>query len=164
MLRNLFLLVPFLLLVHVTSAVALPKCPGIYDGTWHNCEGSALTVDGDTYSGGFRHGKYHGFGTGTKLNGDSYVGEYRNGKKHGHGTYISANGDKYVGEYRNDQANGHGTITFSIGEKYVGEFRDDKQHGQATYTFPDDSSSTVFPHCSRETPRAGSINSRPDHK
>ncbi len=40
MLRNLFLLVLFLLLVHVTSAVALPKCPGYYHkATWHNCEG-----------------------------------------------------------------------------------------------------------------------------
>ena len=34
MLRKLFLFVPFLLLVHVTSAVALPPCNGDYTGPY----------------------------------------------------------------------------------------------------------------------------------
>ena len=40
MLRNLFLFVPFLFLVHVTSAVALAKCPG--NGACNNCTHSEL--------------------------------------------------------------------------------------------------------------------------
>ena len=40
MLRNLFFAVPFLLLVHVTSAVALAKCPG--NGAYNNCTNSEM--------------------------------------------------------------------------------------------------------------------------
>ena len=51
-LRNLFLFVPFLLLVHVTSAVALPKCPGSYNkNTWHNCEGAWAGFCSDNSAG-----------------------------------------------------------------------------------------------------------------
>ena len=57
MLRNLFLFVPLLLLVHVTSAVALPKCPGIYDpNTWHNSIGTYEHEDAFRYVGEFKHG------------------------------------------------------------------------------------------------------------
>ena len=60
MLRNLFLIVPFLLLVHVTSAVALPECPGSYDNTtWTNCEGAYVWPDGRKYEGEFESGKFH---------------------------------------------------------------------------------------------------------
>ena len=55
MLRTLFLIVPFLLLVHVTSAVALPKCPGSYNpNTWHSHEGTVTLPSGDKYVGEFR--------------------------------------------------------------------------------------------------------------
>ena len=49
MLRNLFLVLPFLLLVHVTGAVALPPCLGSDVRKWHNCEGSKMWSDGTTY-------------------------------------------------------------------------------------------------------------------
>ena len=42
MLRNLFLFVPFLLLVHVPSALALPKCCG--NGAYNNCTNSDMAV------------------------------------------------------------------------------------------------------------------------
>ena len=98
MLRNLFLIVPFLLLVHVTSAEALPECQGSDVAQWHNCEGTV-----------------------TSANGHKYVGEYRDGKRLGHGTFIWANGHKYVGEFRNDLSHGHGTHTYAQIEKLRAE-------------------------------------------
>ncbi len=60
MLRTLFLIVPFLLLVHVTSAAALPECQGSYNkNTWTNCE-ATLVVDDMKYVGEWRDGKSHG--------------------------------------------------------------------------------------------------------
>ena len=51
MLRNLFLVVPFLLLVHVTSAVALPPCPTDPVAYFDNCKGFYESSNGDTYIG-----------------------------------------------------------------------------------------------------------------
>ena len=62
MLRNLFLIVPFLLLVHVTSAVALPPCPTDPASYFDNCEGAYTSTDGDKYVGEFRNDLYHGHG------------------------------------------------------------------------------------------------------
>ena len=73
MLRKLFPLMPLLLLVHVTSALALPKCPTNPNAYRHNCSGS-LSLG----------------------NGIKYVGEFQDNKMHGHGT-IAASGHKYVG-------------------------------------------------------------------
>ena len=79
--RKLFLFVPFLLLVHVTSTVALPECPGIYDpNTWHDCVGIYEHEDVFHYLGEFKHGKYHGRGTGSRMTGDKYFGEWKSHK------------------------------------------------------------------------------------
>ena len=53
MLRNLFLLVPFLLLVHITSVVALPLCSGKYHDP---CFGVYLWPDGAKYVGEYKDG------------------------------------------------------------------------------------------------------------
>ena len=63
MLRNLFLVVPFLLLVHVTSAVALPPCPTDPIAYFDNCKGFYESSNGDTYIGEWRDDEYHGQGT-----------------------------------------------------------------------------------------------------
>tara|TARA_B100000749_G_C18420807_1_gene463408 strand:- start:584 stop:1009 length:426 start_codon:yes stop_codon:yes gene_type:complete len=103
--------VPFLLLVHVTSAVALPKCPGIYDpNTWHNCKGTYEHEDAFRYVGEFKHGKYHGKGTSSRMAGDKYVGEWKDGSRHGNGAMLLVYGDIWVGQWKNDQ--------WLSGEKY----------------------------------------------
>ena len=64
MLRTLFLIVPFLLLVRVNSALALPECPGSYNQkTWHECEGTMSNNAGLTYTGEWRNGYQNGHGT-----------------------------------------------------------------------------------------------------
>ena len=136
MLRKLFLLVvPFLLLVHVTSAVALPPCPTDPSAHFHNCEGFYDFGNGDTYFGEWRLNTYHGQGTFTYASGDKYVGEYRDGKKNGHGTYTSANdspfmmfglsmaGMEIVGEFVDDYPNGNVTLYWANGDAWVGRMR-----------------------------------------
>jgi len=59
MLRNLFLFVPFLLLVHVPVALALPKSNGDYTGP---CEGIYTYSDGAKYVGEYRDGLPNGQG------------------------------------------------------------------------------------------------------
>jgi len=114
MLHNLFLVVPFLLLVHVTTAVALPECDENYSG---HCYGSYTFTSGlhsgDKYVGEMKDGAWQGHGTYTWLNGDKYVGEYWDGKRHGQGTHTFPNGEKYVGEWRNDQKHGYGSLLLS---------------------------------------------------
>ena len=63
MLRNLFLLVPFLLLVHVTSVVVLPSCQGSDVSRWHNCKGTYWFTSGKKYVGAFWDGDFNGHGT-----------------------------------------------------------------------------------------------------
>ena len=104
MLQKLFLFVPLLLLVHVTSAVALPPCPGIYDpNTWHNCAGTYEHEDASHYVGEFKHGKYHGQGTSSRITGDKYVGEWKDGYRHGHGAMLLAYGGVWVGQWKSDK-------------------------------------------------------------
>ncbi|MEE2694187.1 MAG: hypothetical protein VX884_01750 [Pseudomonadota bacterium] len=137
MLRTLFLVVPFLLLVHVTSSLALPPCPTDSTAYWDNCEGILTSDTGQKYVGEFRDNKRNGHGIWTHPDGDKYVGEFRDGKRHGHGTYTWADGAKYIGEHRDGQANGHGTYTWADGRRYVGDFRDGKSHGQGTQFWSD---------------------------
>ena len=77
MLRNLSLLVPFLLLVHVTSAAALPPCSGKYHDP---CFGVYLWPDGA-----------------------KYVGEYKDGIQDGYGIMFWADGGVWVGQWKSDK-------------------------------------------------------------
>ena len=118
MLRHLFLFVPFLLLVDVASAVALPHCPGSYDKTtWTNCEGTRIFASGDKYVDEYRGSQEHGQGTftfahdfrfnlfGRNPAGMKTIGEFANGLPNGNVILYWANGDVWVGRVRND-ANG----------------------------------------------------------
>ena len=87
--RNLFQLVPFLVLVHVTSAAALPPCNGKYHDP---CFGVYLWPDGAKYVGEFKGYAKHGNGTTNWPDGAKYVGEYKDGIQDGHGTTFWANG------------------------------------------------------------------------
>ncbi len=112
MFRNLCLFV--LLLLHVNSVAAFPECPGIYDpNTWHNCEGSYEHEDAFRYVGEFKHGRYHGLGTSSRMTGDKYVGQWENGYRHGYGAMLQAYGDVWVGQWKSGK--------WLSGEKYTQE-------------------------------------------
>ena len=127
MLRNLFLFAPLLLLVHVTSAVALPSCPGSDVTRWHNCEGTRAYPDG------------------TK-----YVGEWADDNEDGSGVYFWSDGRVWDGLWRNakwvkGKQYGAGEVPpeflamrYEIppippDSQYVGEYKDGVEHGQGTY-------------------------------
>ena len=131
MLRKLFLLVPFLLLVHVTSAFALPLCNGKYHDP---CFGVYLWPDGAKYVGEFKEYAKHGKGTTNWPDGAKYVGEYTNGKKHGQGTFTFPNGTKYAGEYKDGIQDGYGTMFWADGGVWVGQWKSDKWLGGKKYT------------------------------
>ena len=113
MLRTLFLLVPLLLLVHVSSAVALPPCPTDPTAYWDNCEGVYTYPEGDKYVGEWKDDKYHGHGTFTwSRNAEEYVAG------------LPAAGSEYVGQWRDDTFDGYGTMFWANGEVWVGQFRE----------------------------------------
>ena len=131
MLRNLFLLVPFLLLVNVTSTLALPLCNGKYHDP---CFGVYLWPDGAKYVGEFKEYAKHGKGTTNWPDGAKYVGEYTNGKKNGQGTFTFPDGTKYVGEYKDGIQDGYGTMFWADGGVWVGQWKSDKWLAGEKYT------------------------------
>ena len=112
---NLFLFVPFLLLVHVTSAVALPACQGSDSNQWDDCHGS---VTKRLIVSKFIEGTY------SVPHYTTYIGEWQNGKASGQGSFAYHNGDKYLGEFRNNSFHGRGAKYFADGTTWIGLWRD----------------------------------------
>jgi len=92
--------------------------------TWSNCFGDHAFVNGDSYSGEWKDGKYHGQGVFIFKNGNRYSGGFREGKYDGRGISVYSNGEKYEGDFKDGVYNGHGKYTFSDGSTYVGDFKD----------------------------------------
>ena len=91
---------------------------------------SCLIDSGDAmYSGGFKNGEPHGYGSYISFLGGRYEGEFRDGKFNGKGIYNNGAGQKYEGEFRDDKFNGKGIYIDSDGQKYEGEFVDYKFKG-----------------------------------
>lgn len=85
----------------------------------------------ETYTGGFREGKRHGYGVIVEDNFDGnfkdgqnrFEGEFEDGKTIGHGRWEYANGDSFEGEFSDyGNKNGHGVYTFANGLKFEGEW------------------------------------------
>ena len=127
--RNLFLLVPFLLLVHVTSVAALPPCQGDDYSAWTNCEGTFTFPDGGTYVGEWKDDRYHGHGTytapsysrnsifGRNVAGLVTVGEFVDNFPNGNVTIYWGNGDVWVGRIRSS----HDGEEWLSGNKYTAD-------------------------------------------
>lgn len=66
-------------------------------------------------------------------NGDSYFGGYNHGKKSGLGWYVFLNGGSYAGSYLEGKRHGEGLIMMPDSGSYMGEFAEDKFHGQVRH-------------------------------
>jgi hypothetical protein len=90
----------------VAQGAGLPQCAALIAvSRWNNCVGTwADPAGGWVYSGEFRNGVYHGFGT-LQVGQVRYAGEFRDGRMHGQGVMALADGTRYVG------AVADGTIT-----------------------------------------------------
>lgn len=64
-------------------------------------QGEIIFPDGSAYTGPFRRGKWHGFGSYTFSDSGLYVGEFSSGHAHGRGVLILSDGARFDGEFRN---------------------------------------------------------------
>ena len=90
----------------------------------------------EVYSGKYRYGKKHGYGTIKFKSGNIYKGEFKMDLFNGTGEYIWSDGLKYKGDWKDGKMNGKGTLIHPSGEKYSGDFKDDKKHGKGYYINP----------------------------
>jgi hypothetical protein len=79
------------------------------------------------------------------VGGEKYSGEFRNGKFHGYGTYNWTNGDKYSGKWKDNEREGQGVLTWASGAKYSGEWVNNRMQGQCVYT--NSNNNTWTGHC-----------------
>ena len=110
------------------------------NGDCKNGNGFLITKDNIQYEGGFKNGKFHGFGDYyDNTNKYYYKGNWENGKKSGFGVEDDyANDIKYEGEWKNDVYHGKGKITWQGQldlnyEEYDGEWKNGKRTGNGTY-------------------------------
>jgi uncharacterized protein len=104
----LILLAFFVLLGSAGISIALPKCEGSPSQKatymWDNCVGEERIVGrGIIYSGEFKNGRHHGFGSFTYPNGAKYTGEFESGFWHGKGTLTDANGNVKKGVWKQNK-------------------------------------------------------------
>lgn len=64
-------------------------------------QGTYRWATGNTYKGGYKLDKRHGWGEMNWIDGSSYVGEWDNGTQHGYGKMIMANGEVKEGLFEN---------------------------------------------------------------
>ncbi len=103
--------------VPVSGPVERPpkKTYGCVSGDCANGRGWYVFVNGESYEGQFRNGKYHGAGVYRHANGDRHAGSYLAGRRSGPGTYYFSRGDRFEGNYLNDLPHGRGTYHFRSG-------------------------------------------------
>lgn len=68
--------------------------------------GERSLVTGDVYTGHFRAGAMHGYGTMKYADGAVYLGNYHRGKRSGYGMFVSSEGSRYTGEWAEDRLDG----------------------------------------------------------
>lgn len=95
-----------------------------------------VNVVTEVYSGKYRYGKKHGYGTIKFKSGNIYKGEFKMDLFNGTGEYIWSDGLKYKGDWKDGKMNGKGTLIHPSGEKYSGDFKNDKKHGKGYYINP----------------------------
>lgn len=106
-------------------------------GNCYSGEGIYQFDSGGKYSGTFRNGKMHGYGSFVSRSGTKYVGAWYNGKRQGKGEMRFANGDFYSGDFRDNRLEGHGKIKYAVGDSYIGSWKYNKANGSGKYYFKD---------------------------
>ncbi len=113
----------------------------VYTGQWKNGMrhgyGTQVWPDGAKYEGFWKDNQACGKGKFWHIDGDIFEGEWRADKANGYGTYIHKNGAKYEGNWKDDFQDGYGAETWADGSKYEGYYSNGKKHGRGTYCWPD---------------------------
>ncbi|GBM97811.1 MORN repeat-containing protein 3 [Araneus ventricosus] len=99
--------------------------------------------NGDLYTGLWKDGKKHGFGTQEWTKDKvSYRGSWKDGRRHGEGILYGANTlfeFVYKGEWKKDKRNGQGIHFYEDGSRYEGAWKKDKRHGCGQMDYGDGS-------------------------
>ena len=120
--KKLFLVLALVFAIN-GNLLALSDCPkDIPPFEWDNCIGTYTFADGETYTGGYKNGLYHGQGTYNFASGNTYTGGFRNDLYHGQGTYTFADGGTYTGGHKDGLKHGQGTMILKDGSKYIGAY------------------------------------------
>lgn len=117
----------------MAGCVSMPAC---IEGDCFSGFGKMTTYT-QTYTGEFKNGQPHGYGTMIWHGADSgekYVGDFVEGWRTGFGTYTWKSGNVYEGEFLNNKLNGEGSLYYTDGSSYVGQYKDNQRHGLGTYT------------------------------
>jgi hypothetical protein len=110
-----------------------------YHGCWRNDNftgwGRYIDSDGTFFQGYFQDGVLQGKGERHSMNESHYTGEFKNGLKHGFGTEETSE-HIYTGNFLNDKKEGQGKLAYKqIKDEYEGEFRDNAITGMGFYTW-----------------------------
>ena len=87
---------------------------GYYEGEYntaglpHGFGNLDLNETGDSYSGYFKNGKFHGIGSFEMGSGSWYLGEWKNGNQEGEAIFVSKDGFRYTGKFKNNKYHGKG--------------------------------------------------------
>jgi hypothetical protein len=87
---------------------------GYYEGEYntaglpHGFGNLDLNETGDSYSGYFKNGKFHGIGSFEMSSGSWYLGEWKNGIQDGEAIFVSKDGFRYTGKFKNNKYHGKG--------------------------------------------------------
>ncbi|MEO0735133.1 MAG: peptidase C14 caspase catalytic subunit p20, partial [Bacteroidota bacterium] len=104
-----------------------------------NCldgEGKMRLVEGGTYEGHFRKGRFSDDnGILHYRNGDLYVGGWRNSLQEGKGRYTQKNGLSYFGSFHEGKWHGPGEVTFKNTNRIQAKWAYGEIVGPATFTF-----------------------------
>jgi hypothetical protein len=87
--------------------------------------------NGDEYSGSFKNGFRHGYGTyNYNSTREVYEGEWQQDLWHGRGVYSVTSGEvKINGVWDRGILNGHAEVIHSNGDRFVGLFRNGMKEG-----------------------------------
>jgi len=97
-------------------------------------KGTRTWLDGRSYSGSTKNGKFHGFGTLIFPDKEIYEGEFKNGVRHGYGE-LEVKLFVYKGNWKNGKMSGKGQLNFTNGDIYIGEFFNNKKDGFGKFIY-----------------------------
>ena len=90
---------------------------------------------GRRYEGEWKNGKYDGRGIYMSGNGETYSGYFQKGLYHGEGTLRCKNEDMYIGEWVRGKAGGKMSIKYHDGSAYEGMTSGGRYHGSGKRSY-----------------------------
>lgn len=94
-----------------------------------------MFVNGDSYKGYVRNGKFHGYGEYKFAAGGRYIGTFSDGNLNGLVKYEAPDGSTFLGYYTDGKRNGKGLIAGNAGQLSAGDWMYGVYQNEKTYGF-----------------------------